>query len=859
MPLKTPNLDDRQFSQMVEESLRRARETCPQWTDLSPGDPGVVLVELFAFLTEAMIYRLNRLPEKAYVEFLRLIGVTLTPPTAAVVKLNFSLKKAQNQSLSIPGGTRVTLNRADGGSGGSEPPVFTTVRTVVIPKGETEAETLAYNCELIAAEPVGRGTGMPGLSVTVRRPPIVAQTSDDLEILVGVEATEEELKDRPRAKEHNGKNYRIWTEVENFSNLDDRYVYMVDRVTGTITFPPAVQLRGADGNLETVPQALGEKPPEGREILVWYASGGGVQGNVAPNTLTVLKTQIAGVGVTNPAAATGGRDTESLQNTLLRGPQELHSLHRAVTADDFELLALRSSGAVARAKAFTKAMLWRHAAPGTIEVLLVPNVPEEQRAGGAVTLETLQAQETDEARQMIRRALDERRPLGTVCLVNWVHYKKVGVSAQAVIHRGADAESVRSRVLRRLHQTINPLPSAALDFGGWTFGEPLRASHIYDILLAERDVSYVENVRLHLDEVPENDISSIAVDYFQPQTWYSATGSKLFRTMDDGEGWELINVFPDEQIELIRTNKIRAGMLAAVTRLPDKGSRLYITADCGETWRRLAQTDFVINDLSWTVRDGLPLLILATDDGLYELSVQMGASPVQILVDAQKPKLGFYAVAASMGIRGTFYIAAAARNLDGVYLSAQGGKSESFTNIGLQGENVRVLEIQQDGVRTFLWAGVTAAGNEAGRGCFRWELQGLTMPNRVDAFQRGWAGGSCQALAFKDSLVFAGTFQKGVLWLDLSKGEAASWHAPLLECGLPIRDAERSFYPVEALASLSGQKFVLAGGKRGVYRSADNGTTYESVSQKVFDDKVTLPETWLFCSGAHEIEIIAEK
>ena len=104
-----------------------------------------------------------------------------------------------------------------------------------------------------------------------------------------------------------------------------------------------------------------------------------------------------------------------------------------------------------------------------------------------------------------------------------------------------------------------------------------------------------------------------------------------------------------------------------------------------------------------------------------------------------------------------------------------------------QGDDVRVLEIQQDGVRTFLWAGVTVAGNEAGKGCFRWELQGATMPNTVVKFQKGWEGGSCLGIAFKDSLVFAGTFQKGVLWLDTSKGEAAPWHVPLLECGLPIR------------------------------------------------------------------------
>ncbi|HSK72529.1 MAG TPA: hypothetical protein VK892_12570, partial [Pyrinomonadaceae bacterium] len=220
MLTETPNLDDRSFDQMVEESLRYVRENCPQWTDLSPHDPGVVLLELFAFLTEAMIYRLNRLPEKAYIEFLRLIGVKLNPPVAAIVKLEFKLNKPQNQPVEIPRGTRITLNRS---GTSSHPPVFTTFQTVVIPKGKTAAEVMAYNCELIEAEPVGIGTGLAGLSVKVKRPPIVARTSEELEILVGVEATSEELKERPRAVEYQGKIYRIWTEVENFSQLEDRF------------------------------------------------------------------------------------------------------------------------------------------------------------------------------------------------------------------------------------------------------------------------------------------------------------------------------------------------------------------------------------------------------------------------------------------------------------------------------------------------------------------------------------------------------------------------------------------------------------------------------------------------------------
>lgn len=65
MTIELPDLDDRTFMQLVEEARRHITRTCPEWTDLSPHDPGMTLVEAFAHLTEVMIYRLNRLPDKA--------------------------------------------------------------------------------------------------------------------------------------------------------------------------------------------------------------------------------------------------------------------------------------------------------------------------------------------------------------------------------------------------------------------------------------------------------------------------------------------------------------------------------------------------------------------------------------------------------------------------------------------------------------------------------------------------------------------------------------------------------------------------------------------------------------------------
>jgi Baseplate J-like protein len=855
MALKPANLDDRTFDQLLEEARARIAVACPQWTDRSPSDPGIVLLELFAYLTETMIYRLNRLPEKAYVEFLRLMGVKLIPPAASSVALSFSVSRPAESPVEIPRGTRVTLGR----STTSEPaPVFVTIKSATIPTGKSEIETTAFNCELVEAELAAVATGEAGFSVTVQRPPIVAEEGEALELIVGIEAAPEELTGRVRALEHDGKAFLVWREVENFTNLPDpRTVYVVDRVAGTITFAPAAQMKGANGDLNELPQALGETPRAGREIRLWYCRGGGQTGNVAAGTLTTLKDPIPGVSVTNPRPASGGRAVETLQNAISRGPQEFHSLQRAVTASDFELLALRSSGAVARARAFTKARIWVHAPPGTIEVMLVPAIPPESRPGGVVTEEILREQQNDDVLQRIQVSLDERRPLGTQCLVGWVRYKNVRVRARAVIHSGEDASAVRSRVLQRLHQSINPLPSD-LPSAGWPFGQPLRASHIYDIILAEPGVNYVDNVRLLVDEVPEANVRALAADAFQPDTWYAAAGSTLFRSVDDADGWERIGIFPDEEVRAVRVSTQRAGMVAIVTHLIDDSGRVYVSEDCGENWREVAHTAFAINDLAWTARETLPLLMLATDQGLFELALQAQASPVQVQVDPGKPTLGFYAVAASVGIRGTFFVATAARGAGGVFLSSQGGRQGTFTLLGLSGDDVRVLEVQQDGVRTFLWAGITVAGNEAGKGCVRWELQGATPPTTRTLVNKQWDGGSCHALAFKGSLVFAATHQKGVLWLDQSKGDDASWHLPVLGCGLPVRDVERIFHPVLTVAADPAQQLVLAGGPVGVYCSADDGTNYENCSSREFRDKVTLPGTWLFCSGEHSVEVLSE-
>ena len=92
MPLPAPNLDDLRFQKdLVDEARRRIIGYCPEWTDYNLSDPGITLIELFAWMTEKIAYRLNRVPEKNYIKFLELLGIQLQPASSARAELTFRL------------------------------------------------------------------------------------------------------------------------------------------------------------------------------------------------------------------------------------------------------------------------------------------------------------------------------------------------------------------------------------------------------------------------------------------------------------------------------------------------------------------------------------------------------------------------------------------------------------------------------------------------------------------------------------------------------------------------------------------------------------------------------------------------
>lgn len=137
MTLSAPDLDDRRFQQLVDDAKRLVQQRCPEWTDHNVSDPGVTLIELFAWMTDQLVYRLNRVPERHYVKFLELLGLQLYPATPARAGITFWLSGPIESTITIPAGTQTSTSYSEL----EDPAVFTTI-----------GELRIHPCELSAVK-----------------------------------------------------------------------------------------------------------------------------------------------------------------------------------------------------------------------------------------------------------------------------------------------------------------------------------------------------------------------------------------------------------------------------------------------------------------------------------------------------------------------------------------------------------------------------------------------------------------------------------------------------------------------------------------------------------------------------------
>lgn len=333
-----------------------------------------------------------------------------------------------------------------------------------------EAESLATVRDEIAGETEGRPEQMVQLS---RFP--VQPGSLDLEIRSGDQpsgtVTADAAPDRADVK---------WTRVDAFlaSKPGDQH-YTLNSTTGEIRFGDGIH---------------GKVPPAGLMIIaVSYRYGGGKSSNVPANTITGLNSSDRGASsltVTNERPPVGGADEQRLDDLKQQAPGQLRNRGRAVSAEDFETLAL-SVGGVRKAVALPlmNPNFPDVSAPGTVTVVIVP---EGEAEGGGVAGSQPPVPSSDLIRAVLK-FLDDKRPIATELYVKGPTYTTISIEATVEMNPQASAGVVRNAILEALRKNklLNPYQQR--------FGQDFYPTSLYSVILGVEDVRAVQQLTVSVN------------------------------------------------------------------------------------------------------------------------------------------------------------------------------------------------------------------------------------------------------------------------------------------------------------------------------------------------------------------------
>jgi predicted phage baseplate assembly protein len=150
-------LDDRDFQSLVTEARVLIAKTCPEWTDHNVSDPGITLIELFAWMTDILLYRVNRIPTNVQIALLNLLEVQRVPAAAAHASVRFMLNAPAATDVKIPAHVTEVTTAADDAH---EAVVFRVARAGAVPVLALEAMALTRDGEVVLV-PAERGKAFP--------------------------------------------------------------------------------------------------------------------------------------------------------------------------------------------------------------------------------------------------------------------------------------------------------------------------------------------------------------------------------------------------------------------------------------------------------------------------------------------------------------------------------------------------------------------------------------------------------------------------------------------------------------------------------------------------------------------------
>ena len=474
---------NKDFASLRQSMLELASWRLPEWTDRSPGDLGMVLVDLFAYVGDVVLYYQDRIASEAFLptaaerrsvqHLLRLIGYELAAPLPASTELDLFFdppRPTDPRTVLIRPGTGFTTKP----DANVEPPLpalrfeYLGAEAVEInldgPEVVAQADqTLRYrglpvlHAESQAVEALGTSIGEPGQAFGLRGHPLIDRT-----LVVEVEE---------------GSGFVRWDRRRNL-------LYDVDPADSRLrpssrTDRHYTVERDEQGRASVVlgDGQFGLIPTLGRAIRARYAIGGGTVGNVPPGAISVVASGAprALAAVTNPRGAVGGADAESIEHARRFGPLAFRSGDRAVTLRDFVALA-HQAGGVAKVRAHTTG--WNR-----VDLVVVPE-------GIQVTAVS------DPLRQRLLEYFEDRKMLGTsVRIVDAVEIP-VDIRVEVVPEHHFDPEAVRGRAKTAI--------AAIVGFDRVELGRPIYLSKVYEAVEALDGVAaaVVTRFRRHQVKLP---------------------------------------------------------------------------------------------------------------------------------------------------------------------------------------------------------------------------------------------------------------------------------------------------------------------------------------------------------------------
>lgn len=328
MASQLPVLDvtARDFDALVEVLQNRSLVRFPDLpqTDFNISNFTQVMIDLFAGVGDGLNFYIDNVAQDLFWESVRrrenairlgaLIGYRLASASAARATIRFQLSQPALGDVTFPIRTQVKTNDPN------NPLVFETLVEAIIPAGNLFVDVLAENAQLKTQNFTSDGT--PSQAFQLDETPYVQGSAS---VKVGV---------------------NTWAEVEDFFNsktIDEHFVANVDS-------NDRLEVEFGDGSNGAIP--LGD-------IEVQYKIGGGVQGQVFANTITVLDSTFTdqfsnpvNVTATNFEEAQGGTDRESLAEARFKAPRSVKTNQRTIAREDFEINAQEVAG-ISRARVFT--------------------------------------------------------------------------------------------------------------------------------------------------------------------------------------------------------------------------------------------------------------------------------------------------------------------------------------------------------------------------------------------------------------------------------------------------------------------------------------------------------------------------